>query len=253
MHFAKLHWRREQLKEIEHNIPIPVLDQEDLIKQGIDVAALVPGAAANIDALGSCTANATTASLSERYISAGENLPAGLSPTDAKANEEFAITFYNVCTSQTGDPSQEFPPQDCGSTGLYCCTELEKQKLVTSYETGSTVTDAISMLQAGTVIQGSVWFNSFMNPDSQGFVDGDGSLDAVKAAVKSGVAGGHETCLYAIPQLGQTHFTGLDLKNTILKVRNSWSSSWNLQGDYLIHASTLDYLTSYTDWKQFVL
>ena len=34
------------LKEVEHDIPIPVLDQEDLDKQGIDVTKLVPGAAA---------------------------------------------------------------------------------------------------------------------------------------------------------------------------------------------------------------
>jgi hypothetical protein len=253
MHFEKLHWRREQLKEIEHSIPIPVLDQEDLIKQGIIVSSFIPSAPANVDALGSCTANATTASLSERYASAGKDLPAGLSASDVKANEEFAIKFYNVCTDQTGDPSQEWPPTDCGSTGLFCCTELEKQKLITSYESGSTVHDAISMLQAGTVIQGTPFFNSWMSVDSEGFVDGDGSPDALRAAVESGVAGGHETCQYAIPQLGQTLLGGLDLKNTVIKVRNSWSDSWGLSGSFLIHASTLDYLAQFVDYKSFVL
>jgi hypothetical protein len=252
MRFDLFHRRQSTLKEVEWEIPIPVLDQEDLGAQGIDTSVLIPGAQ-KMDALGSCTANATTASLSQVYANAGKDLPAGLSATDAKADEEFAIKFYNACTDQTGDPSQEWPPTDCGSTGLYCCTELQKQKLITSYETGATVTDALSMLQTGTVIQGTVFFNAWMQPDSQGFVDGDGSAQALEAAIKSGVAGGHETCQYAIAQLGETHFTGIDLQNSYIKVRNSWSPSWGLSGSFLIHASTLQYLANYCDFKAFVL
>ena len=45
-----------KLSEVDHVIPIPVLDQEDLHKQGIDVSTLVPGAQ-DVDALGSCTCN----------------------------------------------------------------------------------------------------------------------------------------------------------------------------------------------------
>lgn len=241
-----------ELREVSWGIPIPVLDQEDLTKQGIDTATLIPGAQ-QADALGSCTANATTASLAERYAAAGKDLPAGLSTSDAKADEEFAIRFYHACTYQTGDPSQEWPPTDCGSTGLYCCQELERQSLIGSYNTATGGLNLLSLLQGGTVIMGSPWFNSWFNPDSQGFVDGDGSMGALQAANDSGVAGGHETCIREIAQLAQASNGTVDLQNTVLRVRNSWSADWNLGGDYLIHASTLDYLSQYVDYKQFVL
>jgi hypothetical protein len=240
------------LREVEWEIPIPVLDQEDLLAQGVDTATLIPGAR-EVDALGSCTANATTASLAERYADAGKDLPEGLSATDAVADEEWAIRFYHACTDQTGNPSEEWPPTDCGSSGLYCCTELERQKLITSYKTASGAVNALSLLQTGTVIQGAPWFKSWMNPDSQGFVDGDGSLDAFYDGVKSGLAGGHETCQRGIPQLAQTSFGVIELERTYIKVRNSWSRGFALDGDYLLHASTLEYLTAYADLKQFVI
>lgn len=251
----RLHFHHESatpaLKEVEHTVPIPVLDQEDLTAQGIDTSKLVPGAA-KVDALGSCTANATTASLAERYAAAGKPLPAGLSETNAVADEEWAIKFYAVCTHQTDDPSEEWPPTDCGSTGLACCQELEKQKLITNYKVPAGVTGALSALQSGTVIQGTPWFNSWMSPDSQGFIDGDGSAESLEAAILSGVAGGHETCQVGIPQLAVSG-NSVDLQNTVIKVRNSWSVNWDLAGYFYIHASTLDYLTSYVDYKQFVV
>src|SRR6516165_10059679 len=61
------------LKEVMHDIPIPVLDQEDLHAQGIDVTKLVSGAA-DADALGSCTCNAGTSHIAERWVTAGKNL-----------------------------------------------------------------------------------------------------------------------------------------------------------------------------------
>jgi hypothetical protein len=37
--------------------------------------------------------------------------------------------------------------------------------------------------------------------------------------------------------------------NTVIKVRNSWSTQFGLNGDYLLHASTLNYLAGYYDYK----
>lgn len=236
------------LKEVSWEIPIPVLDQEDLLAQGIDTSALIKGAA-KVDALGSCTANATTASLAERAHAAGEDFPY---PNDAVKAEEWAIEFYHACTDQTGDPSQEWPPTDCGSTGLYCCMELEKRRLIGSYRTATGAVNLLSLLQGGTVIQGTPWFNAWMNPDSNGFVDDDGSLEAFWGAIHSGVAGGHETVVRAIVQLAQPKGR-LDLENTVLQVRNSWSENFGLSGDFRIHASTLGWLSSYVDYKQFVI
>lgn len=246
------------LKEVEHEIPIPVLDQEDLHKQGVEVTKLVPGAQ-DTDALGSCTCNTGTAHIAERWAAAGKDL-AGLkltggtgaisiSATDSMADEEFAILLYHLVTDQTGNPSQEWPPTDCGSNGLYVCQGLIAQGFATSYNAAPNVTAALTLLQTGTVMQGGPWFNSWMNPDANGFVDGDGSYEAVRAAMKSGVAGGHETLQRGIPQLAQASNGTVDLHNTVIKVRNSWSGQFGLNGDYLLHASTLNYLARYYDYK----
>jgi len=250
------------LKEVTHAIPIPVLDQEDLHKQGIDVTKLVSGAQ-DVDALGSCTCNTGTAHIAERWAAAGKDVTgltlssgAGqvtMSASDATADEEFAIVLYHLVTDQTGDPAQEWPPTDCGSTGLYVCQELISLGFATSYRAAANVTGALKLLQAGTVMMGGPWFNSWMNPDSSGFVDGDGSYAAVQAAMQSGVAGGHETLLHGIQQLAQGSDGTVDLANTVLRVRNSWSTQFAQNGDYLVHASTLNYLARHYDFKTVVL
>ena len=250
------------LKEVTHAIPIPVLDQEDLHAQGIDVTKLIPSAQ-DTDALGSCTCNTGTAHIAERWAAAGKDV-AGLtlssgagqvtmSATDATADEEFAIVLYHLVTDQTGDPAQEWPPTDCGSTGLYVCQELISLGFATSYRAAASVTGALKLLQDGTVMMGGPWFNSWMNPDSSGFVDGDGSYAAVQAAMQSGVAGGHETLLHGIQQLAQGSDGTVDLANTVLRVRNSWSTQFAQNGDYLVHASTLNYLARHYDFKTVVL
>lgn len=250
------------LREVEHDIPIPVLDQEDLHKQGIDVTRLVAGAQ-DADALGSCTCNTGAAHIAERWVAAGRNLADlkltgasgafDLSGTDATADEEFAIVLYHLVTDQTGDPAQEWPPTDCGSSGLYVCQELISQGLAASYKAAPNVTGALSLLQAGTVMQGGPWFNSWMTPDGNGFVDGDGSYESFREAVKSGVAGGHETLQRGIPQLAQAGNGTVDLTRTVVKVRNSWSTQFGLDGDYLLHASTLNHLSRYYDYKAVVI
>lgn len=247
-------YRDTPLKTAEWEIPFGPLDQEDLIAQGIDTSLLIAGAQ-KTDALGSCTANATMASLGERYAKVDGVLSLALIGlgTDAVANETRAILFYHACTDQTGDPAQEWPPADCGSSGLYCCRELIRQHLIGSYRTGTGGLTLASMLQAGSVIMGSPWFNSWMEPDSSGFVDGDGSMEALQTAMSSGVAGGHETCIYQLPRLVLNAAGTVDLRASWVQVRNSWSKSWGLSGDYRVHLSTLDWLSQQIDFKQFIL
>jgi hypothetical protein len=247
-----------ELKVVDHEPPVPVLDQEDLIAQGIDTSLLIPGAQ-KVDALGSCTCNAGTVHLAERLVAKNGIIPLSthvggtfLVSNDAVANERFAISLYHAVTDQTGDPSQEWPPTDCGSTGLYVMTEFQKLGLASGYKTAATVTDALSLLQAGTVIIGTPFFNAWMQPDATGFVDGDGTTADLQRAIDSGVAGGHETCLTAIESISYDG-SKLDLQHTVLRVRNSWSSAWGDNGSFRIHASTLHYLGSYVDYKQAVI
>ena len=251
--------RGEAWTVVDHEPPVSVLDQEDLLAQGIHTSELVPGAP-DVDALGSCTCNAGTVSLAERlYAATGDPhtlVNAGLmpdvqeyanSPTATRVNEEFAIKLYHAVTDQTGDPAQEWPPTDCGSTGLYVCQELIRRGLARSYRAATTVQAALSLLGQGTVIMGAPWFNAWMEPDAHGFVDGDGSLDALADAIGSGVAGGHETCLTAIEHVGN------DLNDVVIRVRNSWSASWGDHGSYRVHASTLQHLGGHCDFKQLVI
>lgn len=244
-------------KEVDYTKYLgPVFDQEDLHAQGIDVSKLVAGADASTDALGSCTSNAGNGCLVATYNMAGKALPKvlgyQLSNTDAVADEEAVIVFYHNCTDQTGDPSQEWPPTDCGSTGLYVCSEFERLDLISSHKTGATGLDLLDLLQDGPVIEGTPWFNSWMQPDSDGFVDGDGSTEALQDAIDSGVAGGHETLVFRIAQLAVARNT-VDRQKTVLEVRNSWSKDWNKEGNFFIHLSTLDQLSQYVDYKSFVL
>jgi hypothetical protein len=252
--------RGEKLKPVQWEIPLPVLDQEDLLAQGIDTSALVPGAQ-KVDALGSCTCNAGTVSLAERYATTHGLTALGtakfggitLSNTDAVADEKFAISLYHAVTDQTGDPSQEWPPTDCGSTGLYVCQELQKRKLIGSYKTATGAANAASLLQSGTVIFGTPFFNSWMEPDGHGFIDGDGSWDALQTSIASGVAGGHEMCSFGLEAVAYTKIGTLDLDNTVALIRNSWSGSWGDAGSCRIHLSTLNWLSGSIDYKQFVV
>lgn len=252
------------LREVDHEPPLPVLDQEDLFAQGIDTSELVHGAQ-RVDALGSCTCQAGTVSLAEcltrvhgKEALAKMVLPAAsgevaVSTTDPVASEQFAIVAYHDVTDQTGDPSQEWPPTDCGSTGLFVCQFFERKGMSKGHRHATGSQNIASLLQRGTVIQGTPWFYAWMQPDNNGFIDGDGSLDAFQAAASSGVAGGHETCLTAIEKIVLSGTGQVVPEQSVVRVRNSWSASFADQGSFRLHMSTLDFLAPYSDWKQFIV
>lgn len=256
MRLDRMHLHRgEHLREVDHEPPIPVLDQEDLIEQGIDTSALVPGAL-RVDALGSCTCNAGTASLAERYaaVHGVDALPRiGLSTTDAVADEAYAIRLYHSVTDQTGDPAREWPPTDCGSNGLYVSTELEKQGLTCGHKTAHGIHNLVSLLQGGTVIMGAPWFKAWMEPDQLGFVDGSGGVEDLQWAIASGVAGGHETCITAVERLVVDATGRIDTAASHVRVRNSWSPAFGDRGSFRVHLSTLEMLGQYADFKQLMV
>lgn len=248
------------LREVDYASPIPILDQEDLIEQGINTATLVPGAR-KVDALGSCTCNSGTAHLAERATagisdSAGKAAALdkiGLSLHDGTQDEEYAIVLYHDVTDQTGQPSQEWPPTDCGSTGLYVMTELQKRGLIAGHKSASGITNVVSLLQGGSVMIGGPFFNAWMETDANGFVDGDGSMSALQDAINSGVAGGHETLLVALERLVLSETDAIEPPESWFRVRNSWSTAYGSDGDYRIHLSTLNWLGSNFDYKQAVV
>jgi hypothetical protein len=233
------------LAPVEWPSPIPVLDQEDLFAQGIDTAVLVPGAR-RVDELGSCVANATTAALA---AVAPRFLP---DLGSATVIEEFAIGLYHQLTFATGDPAAEWPPEDCGSSGLAACQYLERLQFIAGHQVAHGAENVLSLMQAGGLIVGQPWFNAWMEPSAAGFIDGDGSAASLQAAISSGVAGGHETYWEQIVEIGYDLAGGIDPAATIIRFRNSWGTGWALGGHGLAHLSTFMLLGGYCDFRQLV-
>ena len=247
---AKLHRHTgETLQVVHHEPKVGVLDQSDLAAQGIDVSSFIPGAPAGVDALGSCTANATTAAISN-LLSESDFLGAtgASSYADTKSAEEFAIRFYHQCTDQTGDTSTEWPPTDCGSSGPFIVSELEAMKLASGDKIANTATDIVSLLQSDGILIGSPWFYAWESPDANGFID----VGGISAAIASGVAGGHETYWWGVDKLTLNDDGNVDPTKTIIIGRNRWGESWGDAGNYRTYLSTFMAIASHCDWRQLV-
>lgn len=243
------------LKEVDHEPKMGVLDQEDLFAQGIRVSTFIPGAQ-DVDALGSCTANATTVALSNVLDEAAFSqwvarpVPTGSIYEDTAAGERRAIRFYHECTDQTGQPSEEWPPTDCGSSGPYIVAELERQGVIAGAKIAAPNADSIvSLLQEGGLLMGSPWLNAWEEPSSDGFVDGDGSPSTLETQIRRGIAGGHETYVSAIEELTVLPTGQVDARNTVVRVRNSWDESWGAHGSCRFHLSTIVYIGSQCDFR----
>lgn len=247
------------LKPVDYEPPIDVLDQEDLDTQGIDVSTFIPGAQPGITALGSCTAN-TFIERASRALPAAEfiKLVASLTGitltpdtiyTDTVTLEKAAINFYFLCTHQTGDPSQEWPPTDCGSTGLYVFNMAKTLGVIASEKIAHGADNIVSLFQQGSLIVGTPYLNDWMEPDAAGFIDGNGRLSTLEAQIKDGVAGGHEIHFSAIEKLALTRTGKVDPFKTVIRWRNHWRRSWGDNGSGRVHLSTIVALGGQVDLR----
>ena len=260
-----LHDGATPLREILHPSPLGILDQEDLLAQGIRTSTFVPGETKDVDALGSCTANSYMHALAEACLRAcngdavaalamfhrlTSNLGAGISSWDDVVQaERLAISFYNVDTAAT-DPTEAFPPGDPGSSGVNVAATAEKLGQIADSTTAHAVDDLVSLLQAGGVMIGSPFYNSFEQPTAQGFIDGAGTTDDIRAAIDSGLAGGHETFILGPEKLTLLPSGRVDPLNSWALVDNSWSKSWGDGGRYRVHFSTLAAIGAQCDYRQ---
>lgn len=128
--------------------------------------------------------------------------------------------------------------------------ELQALKLASGDKIAHGADNMVSLMQHGGLLAGVPFLNAWMEPDKDGFVDGDGSPDALGAAISRGVAGGHEIFLSAVEHLD---YDGLvDPTRTIIRFRNSWSASWGDHGSARFHLSTLVMLGAYCDFRLLV-
>lgn len=217
---GELAGRRAPIKPAEHLAAIPTLDQGPL---------------------GSCTGNAGAYALSALAGTAGLAKVRlnghGLSATDSAANEAFAVELYAQATQDDGLPGT-FPPDDGGSSGLGVCRALRAAGLVDRYTWATSLIGLATMLQRGGVIVGLPWYQSFYEPDTDGFVDGDPSW------LDSGVAGGHEVYVEAL----ETWDNLLPI-HSVIRFRNSWGD-WGANGCGRMRLRTYAALRSQIDVKQ---
>lgn len=257
---ARLHFHRPEkvtLKTVDHEPKVAVLDQSDLLAQGIRCSTFIPGAT-DVDALGSCTANTVVEALS-RILSAGDFakfigslVAASAAYQDTVTAETAAIRFYHGSTDLTADTSSEWPPTDCGSSGPYIEKYAQQLKLISTAKIAHGADNIVSLMQADGALLGMPWFQSMFEPDAQAFIDGDGSTSAIEAVVRSGVAGGHEIYLSAIEKLTVLPTGHVDPFHTVARIRNHWKPSWGDHGSGRIHLSTLVALGGSIDVRQFI-
>lgn len=250
------------LAEVDHETPLAVLDQSDLVAQGIHTSRFIPGCKQDAVALGSCTANTFIEAMAQglslqAWVALGEKLINSNYAEHPTAYDEpvkaerAAIAFYHICTDQTGNPAEEWPPTDCGSSGPYMFSEGQRQGVVTGQKIATAGESLASLLQTGPVCTGSPFFYSWEEPDAQAFIDGDGSREALEAAIDSGVAGGHEFLTTAIEKIAFLPGGQLDVYNTVLRHRNHWTKGWGEHGCFRSHMSTWVMLGGQCDYRQF--
>lgn len=259
-----------RLQVVDHSPPCAILDQEDLIKQGIDVHAFIPGAPRGVGALGSCTANtavewAASVMTVEQFTTfvvavlglVKQKLPTYAQPSmiygDIRMLEVAAIVFYYECTHATGHPSEEWPPTDCGSSGLAVYDLLHRLGFAASERTASGATSIVSLMQTGALAVGTPYLSAWMDPlaSDDYCVDGDGSIATLREQVAEGVAGGHELLFPAIVQLEFLRSGAIDSHHTILEFPNHWDAQWADHGKARIHLSTIVSFGSHADLRQF--
>jgi hypothetical protein len=155
--------------------------------------------------LGSCTGNAAAG-----WVGTDNSVRQGLSVADGAAvDEALAVRLYHLATTMD-EFDGEYPPEDTGSSGLAAAKALRSLGLCTSYQHAFTVQAALSALQHGPVMSGTVWRNSMFEPAPDGRLTVDES---------SGVAGGHE---YPVDEY--------DADRQRVWLTNSWSESWGRSG-----------------------
>lgn len=172
--------------------------------------------------LGSCTGTAAEAFAGSDPLYDAISTQVKARPTgDPVADEKQAVALYSAATG-LDDVHGQYPPTDTGSTGVAVAKAAQKAGLISGYQHAFSLDTALKALAVSPLIVGVNWYEGFDNPDANGHVKISGS-----------VRGGHEFLLY-----------GIDAKTNVVLARNSWSTSWGVQGCFSFSFDDLGRLLS---------
>lgn len=221
---------------------VPVLDQSDLIEQGIRTSELYPGLG-DLPALGSCGGN-TGAEIASVLLDEDEAAAHGLDLDDAVAAEKFAIGIYSDATSRDQWHDLQFPSSDCGTSGLAISKVLRTRGICDQYGIAKTAQELARDLGQGPIAYGTPWYQAWFEPTASAL------LDDITGWEKSPVAGGHLITATALETVVYGKDGALDLGRTIVRLRNHWTSSWGDNGSFRITLALYQRLRSQTDLHQ---
>ncbi|MFI0169067.1 C1 family peptidase [Streptomyces sp. NPDC017095] len=217
------------LNTVEWTPKVPVLQQDELKKRGIDTAELL-GAQEAADGLGACAPYGCTTALSI-VLDDDRLAEAGMDTTDPSGGEKFALRWYAAATLMDDLLEKQYPNDDCGTTGIACCKAGHKEGWYDSYHPITSPLALVTALQSGPVVMGTHWYDAFSYPDGDGFID-SGDWD------KSPIVGGHTVCVARVEEIGRTPDGDLDPQRTVLALRNSWGPGWGEKGWFRMRLST---------------
>lgn len=232
----------ETIRTVEWAPRVPVLDQQDLLKQDIHTSEMFEDVG-DVDALGSCTANAATAALSV-LLSHDACMQAGLDTTDAVAAERFAIGLYADATKADEWLDYTWPSDDCGSSGLGVTKALKRRGLVQHYRHAKTAEELCMLLQTGPVLMGMPWHQAFFEP-----VSSLALLDEIPGWEHSPVSGGHEVLITALESVAEVQGE-FSYEHTVIRCRNSWTEGWGDRGSFRLSLAVYQRLRSEIDLIQ---
>ncbi|WP_329131564.1 hypothetical protein OG552_10535 [Streptomyces sp. NBC_01476] len=229
----------EPIKPADHEPNLPVLDQEDLIDQGIRTSELFPGLD-DLPALGSCGGNSGT-EVAAALLTPVEATAVGLDVTDAVAAEKYAIGVYSDATKRDEWHDVQFPSDDCGTSGLAIAKVLRSRGICDQYGTATTAEEFARDMGHGTCLFGMPWYQAWFEPTSSAL------LDDVTGWENSPIDGGHLVTATALEKVTFTKTGDLDPKRTIVRLRNHWTTSWGDGGSFRLSLDLYQQISDQVD------
>lgn len=142
---------------------------------------------------------------------------AGSAPGDNWLTEGDALQFYSLATHNDGSgPSQFYPPNDDGSSGLGVVKGAQSLGFVDRYTHCFSFAQFQAAIQTQPVLLGTSWTDSMFSPNASGRI-------SVGPLNDQSVVGGHEW-------LG----IGIDYQHLEVLGLNSWGPGWGQHGIFRI-------------------